>query len=73
MYNFQAFHRSFKAEMVILVVKPWEVIKVYVSMYRSMLDIVSSHYEHVLGPYRFFLTFEKNNFTRKHRSIFNGL
>ena len=54
MYNFRVFHRSSKARIFILVVKPWEAIKVNMLMYISMLDVVLSHYEHVLGPPSFY-------------------
>ena len=49
MYNFRVFHRSSKAGIFVLVVKPREAIKVHVSMYINMLDMVLSHYGHVLG------------------------
>ena len=67
MYNFRVFHRFSKARMVVLVVKPWEVIKVHVSMCINMLDIVLSQYVHVLGPPRGFLSSEKNKISRKIR------
>ena len=66
MYSFRAFHRSSKAGIFVLVVKPWEAIKVHVLMYISMLYMVLSHYEHVLGPPRIFFNFrKKNKFSRK--------
>ena len=46
--------------MVVLVVRPWEVIKVHVSMNMNMLDINIESYGHVLGPPRFYFNFEKN-------------
>ena len=61
MYNFQVFHHSSEAGIFVLVVKPREAIKVHVSMYISMLDMVLSHCEHVLGRPRVFLNFEKKN------------
>ena len=57
-------------------VKPWEAIKVHVSMsmYITILDMVLSHYEHVLGPPRvLFLNSGKNIFSRKIKPFFNGL
>ena len=45
--------------MVVLVVRPWEVIKVHVSMYISVLDMVLSHYGHVLGPPLVFFNFSE--------------
>ena len=42
-------------------------------MYISMLDIVLSYYEHVLGPPSVFFNFRKNNFSRKLRLFFNSL
>ena len=59
MYIFEFFACSSKAGMVVLVVKPREVIKVHVSMYISMLDMVLSHYEHVLCPPSVFFNFRK--------------
>ena len=38
-----------------------------------MLIIVFESYEHVLGPPRIFLSFEKNNFSHKLRLFFNSL
>ena len=49
--------------MVVLVVKPWEVIKVHVSMYISMLGIGIESYGHVLGPPEFSFNSEKINFS----------
>ena len=74
MYNIRVFHCSSKVGMVVLVVKPWEAIKVHVSMYISILDMVLNHYEHVLGlPTVYFLIFEKIKFYPKLRPFFNGL
>ena len=51
--------------MVVLVVKPWEVINVHVSMYMNVLDIVIESYGHVLGHPSFFLISEKIKFPAK--------
>ena len=45
--------------MVVLVVKPIEVIKVQVSMYMNVLDIIIESYEHVLDPPRFLFKFRE--------------
>ena len=63
MYNFQVLHRSSKYGMVVLVLRPWEVIKVHVSMYISMLGIGIESYGHVLGPPKFLFNSEKINFS----------
>ena len=62
MYNFRVFHRSSKAGMVVLVVRPWEVIKVHVSMYISMSGIGIDSYGHVLRPPGISSDSEKNIF-----------
>ena len=59
--------------MVLLVFKPWEVIKVHVSMYMNMLDIIIESYEHMQVPLGFISCFEKNHFSRKLRIFFNSL
>ena len=61
MYNFRVFRHSSKDGMVIQMDRPYEIIKVHISMYISMLDIVLSHYEHVLVPPRVFLSSKKEN------------
>ena len=55
MYNFRVFHRSSKAGIFVLVVRPYEDIKVHVSMYISVLGIGIESYAHVLGPLEFCL------------------
>ena len=62
MCNFRVIHRSSQAGIFVLVVKPWEVIKVHVSMYISMLGIGIKLYGHVLGPPDFSFNPEKINF-----------
>ena len=64
MYNFRVFHRSSKAGMVALVVKPWEVITTQASIYMNMLGIVFESYGHVLGPPKFLFISEKKKFIR---------
>ena len=46
-------------------VRPLEVIKVHVSMYMNVLDIIIESYGHMLGPPSIFLSSEKNNNSRK--------
>ena len=70
---FEFFTYSSKAGMVVLMVKPWEVIKIRVSMYMNVLDISIESYGHVLGPSSFFLSFMKNHFSRKLMPFFNSL
>ena len=64
MYDFRIFHRSSKARIFALVVKPWEVIKFHVSMYICVLGIGIESYGHVLGPPRVSSVSAKNNFFR---------
>ena len=59
MYNFRAFHHFSIARIFVFVVKHQEVIKVYVSMYISMLGIGIESYGHVLGPLEFLFNSEK--------------
>ena len=70
---FKFFTYCSKAGMVILVVKPWEAIKVHVSMDINVLDIRIESYGHVLGSPSFFFSFGKNNFSHKLRLFFNSL
>ena len=51
--------------MVVLVVRPWEVITTHVSVYMNMLGIVFESYGHVLGPPKFLFNSEKINFPAK--------
>ena len=62
---FEFFTCSFKAGMVFLVVRPWEVIKIYVSMYMNVLNIGIELYGHVLGPPKFLFNSKKINFPTK--------
>ena len=73
MYNVQVFHCFSKAWISVLVIKPWEAIKFHVSMYISMLDMVLSHYEYILGPPSFIFNFGKIKFSHKIKPFFNGL
>ena len=59
--------------MVVLVVRPSEVITTHVSMHMSMLGIIFYLYGHVLGPPRFLFNFEKMIFSHKIRPLLNCL
>ena len=68
------FIHTSKVGVVVLVFKPKEVIRVYVSMYINMLGISIESYGHVLGPPRFYVNFfEKNIFSCKLSLFFNSL
>ena len=64
------FTRSSKAGVVVLVFRPWEVIRAFVSVFFVMLGILIESYEHVLGPPRVSLDSEKNNFFPFFKAIF---
>ena len=64
-YNSQVFHLLLQSKNGHLGGKPWVVIKVPVSMYMNVLDIIIESYGHVLGPPSFFLISEKIIFPAK--------
>ena len=51
--------------MVILVVRPYEIITTHVSMYMNVLDNGIESYGHVLGPPKFLFNSEKIKFPAK--------
>ena len=57
------FTHSSKAGVVVLLFRPWEVIRAFVSMFFVMLGIPIELYEHVLGPPKVSFDFEKNIFS----------
>ena len=59
--------------MVVLVVRPWEVITTHVSICMSMLGIDFESYGHVLGRPRVSSDSEKINIFPFFRPFFNGL
>ena len=67
------FIHTSKVGVVILVVRPWEVIRASVSMFINILGIRIKSYGHVLGPPRFLFNSEKIIFSHKIRPFFNGL
>ena len=67
------FTHTSKVGVVVLVVRPWEVIRAYVLVFINMLGIRIESYRHVLGPPRFLFSSEENIFSRKIRPFFNGL
>ena len=58
------FTHTSKAGEVVLVVRPWEVIRTSMSVFLNMLGIHIESYGHVLGPPRVSSDSEKNNFFR---------
>ena len=60
---FEFFTTPPKLEFFVLVVKPWEVIKVHVSMYISMLGIGIESYKHILSPPKLLFNSKKIKFS----------
>ena len=71
--NLEFFTHTSKIGVVILVVRPWEVIRASVSMFLNMLGIQIDSYGNVLGPPRVSSDSEKIISSRKIRPFFNGL